>query len=39
MASEIESLLEYALNIGASDLIVTVGAFGSPFCGSRVLGS
>ena len=26
MASEIESLLEYALNIGASDLIVTEGA-------------
>ncbi len=26
MASEIESLLEYALNVGASDLIVTEGA-------------
>ena len=26
MASEIESLLEYALNIGASELIVTEGA-------------
>ena len=26
MASEIESLLEYALSVGASDLIVTEGA-------------
>ena len=26
MASEIESLLDYALNVGASDLIVTEGA-------------
>ena len=36
MASEIESLLEYALNIGASDLIVTEGAPSSVRFAGRV---